>query len=200
MKPLEVLTDLVVLFGFALAQAWWCEILEENRYEELLRARWVFVVTLSTQILVSSLGLIKSPEACDTSHSREYFEFSELRSVLFIFGLIATIFVVCWHFHRSWTTLPGTVLISGGLTVPARPDVDYNGIYVCSRLLVVAWSIIFFSFILDEGDSLHYRGPLLAWMLSLIAVFPSPLSHGWLAVTTGVFLEGIGAHRLRFLG
>lgn len=36
-------------------------------------------------------------------------------------------------------------------------------------------------------------------VLSLIAVFPHPVSHLWLGVHTGIFLQGIGANGLRFL-
>lgn len=151
-------------------------------------------------ILISALGLIKGLEAWDVNHSGEDFEFSALRSTLFIFGLIATIFLIAWHFARAWLTLPGMLLISGGVKEPKKPDVDFHGIYASSRLVVVAWSILFCSFILNEDDGFDYRGALLAWMLSLIAVFPNPVSYAWLAVTTGVFIEGIGAHRLRFLG
>lgn len=92
------------------------------------------------------------------------------------------------------------LLISGGVKEPEKPKVDFHGIYASGRLAVVAWCILFSAFILNEDDGFDYRGGLLAWMLSLIAVFPHPVSYGWLAVTTGVFIEGIGAHRLRFLG
>ena len=202
MRPLEVLTDLVVLFGFALAQAWWCEILEESRFEELMKGPpWVAAVALTTQTIVSALGLgTKGFEACDINILGDLLKPSEVRSTLFIFGLIATIFAIFWHFKHAWLTLPGTVLISGGMQEPKKPMVNYNGIYVSSRLVVVAWSIGFFLYILNEEDGIHRRGALLAWMLSLVAVFPNPVSYCWLAVTTGVFLEGIGAHRLRFLG
>ena len=151
-------------------------------------------------ILISALGLIKGLEPWDLHHEGEDFEFSALRSTLFIFGLISTIFLIAWHFARAWLTLPGLQLISGDTEKPPKPDIDAHGIYASGRLVVIAWCILFCSFILNEDDGFDYRGALLAWMLSLIAVFPHPVSYAWLAVTTGVFIEGIGAHRLRFLG
>ena len=152
------------------------------------------------QLLISAFGLIKGLEPWDVEHPGEDFEFSALRSTLFIFGLIVTIFVIAWHFAWAWLTLPGMLLVSGGVKEPPKPKVDFHGIYASGRLVVVAWSILFCAFLLNEDEGFDYRGALLAWMLSLIAVFPHPVSYAWLAVTTGVFLEGIGAHRLRFLG
>lgn len=37
-----------IFFFFFLLQAWWCEILEESRFEELMKAKWVFGLTLLT--------------------------------------------------------------------------------------------------------------------------------------------------------
>lgn len=156
-------------------------------------------------IIISALGLIKGLEPWDQKHdSSEDFEFSSVRSTLFIFGLIISVFVIAWHFARAWLTLPGMQLISGGAggdpKPPPRPETDYHGIYATSRTIIVVWAILFASFLLVEDDGFDYRGALLAWVLSLIAVFPHNVSYFWLAVTTGIFLQGIGANRLRFLG
>eukprot|EP00903_Cladosiphon_okamuranus_P010505 g9936.t1 len=201
MKPLDVLTDLVVLFTFSLAQAYWCEILLKSRFEELMKkGAWIFVVILATPVLISALGLIDGLERWDRNHRGEDFEFSAIRSTIFIFGLIAAVLLVAWHFARAWLTLPGMQLLSGGLKPENKPKEDLHGIYASSRIVVIAWCILFTSFIISEDDGFDYRGALLAWMLSLIAVFPHPVSYLWLGVNTGIFIQGIGANRLRFLG
>ena len=46
---------------------------------------------------------------------------------------------------------------------------------------------------------LTYHYILVAWVLSLIARFDDYVSIIWLALTTAVFLQGIGAYSLRFL-
>ncbi|CAM9822385.1 unnamed protein product [Ectocarpus sp. 12 AP-2014] len=199
MRPLDVLTDLVVLFTFSLAQAYWCEILLDDRFEELKKAPWVFGVILVTPLIISALGRIDGLERWDKDNEGRDFEFSALRSTIFVFGLIAAVLLVAWHFARAWLTLPGMQLLSGGVKVEP-PKEDLHGIYASSRIVVIAWCILFTSFIISEDDGFDYRGALLAWVLSLIAVFPSPVSYIWLGVNTGIFLQGIGANRLRFLG
>jgi hypothetical protein len=42
------------------------------------------------------------------------------------------------------------------------------------------------------GDSLHLHHYFLAWSISLLAQFQHPLSVGLLAVTAGIFVQGIG--------
>eukprot|EP00752_Nemacystus_decipiens_P010952 g9733.t1 len=199
MRPLDVLTDLVVLFTFSLAQAWWCEILLDDRFDLLMKAPWVFIVVLATPPLISALGLIDGLERWDRNHEGEDFEFSAIRSTIFIFGLIAAVLLVAWHFARAWLTLPGMQLVSGSIPVK-KPEQDLHGIYAASRIVVIAWCILFTSFLISEDNGFDYRGALLAWMLSLIAVFPHPVSYLWLGVNTGIFIQGIGANRLRFLG
>lgn len=125
-----------------------------------------------------------------------------MRSTLFIFGLVAVIFFIAWHFARAWLTLPGVKLISGpgGQTKEDPKEANLHGIYFGSRVIIVVYAILFTCFLLVEDNGMDYRGPLLAWVLSLIAVFDHNVSNLWLALTTGVFLQGIGANRLRFLG
>lgn len=150
-------------------------------------------------ILISAFGLIGGLEPWEDDHQGESFDWSSIRSTVFIFGLVAVILFVAWHFARAWLTLPGMQLVSGGEKLPP-PEEDLHGIYFTSRVVVVTWSILFASFLLVEDQGMDYRGPLLAWVLSLIAVFPHNVSNLWLALTTGVFLQGIGANGLRFLG
>lgn len=60
-------------------------------------------------------------------------------------------------------TLPGMQLLSGGIKIE-KPEEDLHGIYASSRIIVVAWSILFASFIISEDDGFDYRGALLAWV------------------------------------
>ena len=73
---------------------------------------------------------------------------------------------------------------------------DLLSIYMASRLLILAYFILYAAFSVARDDGWGYQLYLLAWVLSLFAQFKSFVSVFWLAVTTGVFLQGIG---VRFL-
>ncbi|CAN0347871.1 unnamed protein product [Laminaria digitata] len=64
---------------------------------------------------------------------------------------------------------------------------------------VVAHVVLFGAFANDSGDSWGFHYILVAWMLSLVARFDDTLSVLWLGLTTGVFLQGVGAYSLHFL-
>lgn len=63
-------------------------------------------------------------------------------------------------------TLPGMQLLSGGIKIE-KPEEDLHGIYASSRIIVVAWSILFTSFIISEDNGFDYRGALLAWVSTI---------------------------------
>lgn len=54
-------------------------------------------------------------------------------------------------------------LLSGGVKVD-KPEEDLHGIYASSRIVVIAWCILFTSFIISEDEGFDYRGALLAWV------------------------------------
>lgn len=69
---------------------------------------------------------------------------------------------------------------------------DLLSIYVASRLLILTFFILYAAFSVARDDGWGYQLYLIAWVLSLFAQFKSFVSVFWLAVTTGVFLQGIG--------
>lgn len=81
-----------------------------------------------------------------------------------------------------------------------RPQVreDLLSIYVASRVAILAYFILYAAFSVERDDGWGYQLYLLAWVLSLFAQFKSFVSVFWLAVTTGVFLQGIGVSLVQF--
>lgn len=69
---------------------------------------------------------------------------------------------------------------------------DLLSIYVASRLLILTFFILYAAFSVARDDGWGFQLYLIAWVLSLFAQFKSFVSVFWLAVTTGVFLQGIG--------
>ena len=70
-------------------------------------------------------------------------------------------------------------------------------IYNVSRGLIVTYALLYGAFAFDKGDGLQLHYVLLAWVLSLTAQFKSKPSIIFLALCTGVFMQGFGAYRLR---
>lgn len=76
---------------------------------------------------------------------------------------------------------------------------DLLSIYVASRLMILTYFILYAAFSVARDDGWGYQLYLMAWVLSLFAQFKSFVSVFWLAVTTGVFLQGIGVSYSLFL-
>ena len=88
-------------------------------------------------------------------------------------------------------------------TVPSPPSIrgTRNQLVEYYSLIsaVVLHVVLFGAFANDRGDSWGFHYILVAWMLSLVARFDDALSMVWLGLTTGVFLQGVGAYSLHFL-
>lgn len=111
---------------------------------------------------------------------------------MFVIMLVITIVVLFAHFAEAWKVLPGAHLISGQGIPRIKIMEDLLSIYVASRLLILAYFILYVAFSIAREDGWGYQLYLVAWVLSLFAQFKSFISVFWLAVTTGVFLQGFG--------
>lgn len=119
--------------------------------------------------------------------------------VSIILGIAVIVFLL-WHFSIAWQTLPGVRMVSGGVDIHDSSGEDNPlSTYFYSRAAIVAYCLVYCAFAFVEGHGWGYHYALLAWMLSLVAQFSHPVSKAFLALTTGVFVQGIGAYGLRFL-
>ena len=119
-------------------------------------------------------------------------DLSTFQISMFIIMLVITILVLFAHFAEAWKVLPGAHLISGQGIPRIKIMEDLLSIYVASRLLILAYFVLYVAFSIAREDGWGYQLYLVAWVLSLFAQFKSFVSVIWLAVTTGVFLQGIG--------
>lgn len=119
--------------------------------------------------------------------------------------IIVAVCGVLWHFAEAWKLLPGARMISGlasDAVPPFREErLIHNPLrdYMVTRGLVVLYAMLLSAFSFARGDGWGYHYILLAWMMSLLSRFTSRVSVVWLAITTSVFLQGIGAYGLYFL-
>lgn len=119
-------------------------------------------------------------------------DLSTFQISMFIVMLVITVLVLFAHFVEAWRVLPGAHLISGQGIPRIKIMEDLLSIYVASRLLILAYFILYVAFSIARDDGWGYQLYLVAWVLSLFAQFKSFISVFWLAVTTGVFLQGFG--------
>ncbi|CAM9973514.1 unnamed protein product [Ectocarpus sp. 12 AP-2014] len=193
---LEVLTDLLALLVFGLTQAWFCEVLEERRFRHLTREAYFGIVIIVMGLIVSAI------ETTDWFQDFRFDDNSDWRDSHIVVAVVLITFVlviVAYHFAEAWRTLPGAYYVSGNINLDIVIEENLHRIYNVSRGLIVSYALLYGAFAFEEGDGLKQHYVLLAWVLSLIAQFKSRPSIIWLALCTGVFIQGLGSYRLRFL-
>lgn len=78
-------------------------------------------------------------------------------------------------------------------------ETNLHRIYNVSRGLILAYVLLYCAFAIgdDQGWELHYV--LVAFCLSLFAQFKAVPSVVFLAITTAVWVQGVGAYGVQFL-
>lgn len=121
--------------------------------------------------------------------------------ILIIF--VALVFI--YHYFLAWKLLPGGWLgwnlVSGQVPERTPPPVRENRFlqYAAMALIVTTYFVLFAAFAHNRGDGWDYHYVLLSWVMSLLCTFDDYISVGWLGITTGVFLQGVGAYSFRVL-
>lgn len=129
-------------------------------------------------------------------------DFTDTESTLSIIFFAIVVFFILWHLLMAWKELPGMALVSGTKASGEKPSTDPNsrfGFYVISRSAVLILFTVSSVILYVNGDGWGYRYILLSWLLSLLAHLSNPVSTFWLALTTGVFVQGVGAYGVNFL-
>lgn len=153
----------------------------------LLIVLFLFFVSRSA-VALSGLSLVET-----LRNNREPGQrLSSWQITVYVILLIVTAIVVMYHFSEAWKILPGAHLISGTTVPRVQIEEDLLSIYLVSRLLILAFAILYTAFALARDDGWGYSLYLLAWLMSLFAQFKTDISVLWLAITTGIFLQGIG--------
>eukprot|EP00903_Cladosiphon_okamuranus_P016840 g15530.t1 len=193
---LEVLTDLLTLLVFGLTQAWFCEVLEERRFRHLMKEAYFGAV-----VLLIGLGL-SGLERSQWFQDLRFYDNENWEDGHIIFSVIMitiTLVFVAYHFAEAWRTLPGAYYVSGNINLNIVIKENLHRIYNVSRGLILTYALLYAAFAFDKGDGLQLHHVLLAWVLSLLAQFKSKPSIIFLGLCTGVFIQGLGSYRLRFL-
>lgn len=126
-------------------------------------------------------------------------DFSPGEAAASIILLFVVTLVFIYHYLLAWKVLPGGWLgwglSSGGVddTPPSHSENRFLQYFV-TIFFVTLYVILYASFAYSRGDEWNYHFILLSWVMSLIASFDDYISVTWLAIMTGVFLQGVGAY------
>lgn len=141
-------------------------------------------------------------------HRREEEEGKDLTAGEAVASIILIIFVALvfiYHYFLAWKLLPGGWLgwglRSGRVPVDSPPPVRENRFfqYAATALIITTYVVLFAAFAHQRGDGWDYHYVLLSWVMSLLCTFDDPISVGWLGITTGAFLQGVGAYSFRII-
>lgn len=126
-------------------------------------------------------------------------------AVVSIFLLVLVALVFFYHYFLAWKLLPGG-WIGWGLASGRVPETSPSPVrenrflqYFTTAALITVYVVLFAVFARKEGAGWNYHHVLLAWVMSLISTFDDPISVAWLGITTGVFVQGVGAYSFRVL-
>eukprot|EP00752_Nemacystus_decipiens_P013793 g12245.t1 len=200
-EPMDVLTELPFLVAFAVGQAFFCDILDVTR-SHALKKRWYFPVFVVASAVITS-ALMLDDEFEDLHESGQ--ELTTGAAVVSVLLLVFVALVFLYHFFLAWKLLPGG-WVGWGLSSGRVPETSPSPVrenrflqYLATTLLITVYVILFAVFARKERAGWDYHYVLLAWVMSLISTFDDPISVTWLGMTTGVFLQGVGAYSFRVL-
>lgn len=147
-------------------------------------------------------GLMENDAFVDIHESDK--DLTSAANVASVLLVIFVILVFVYHMFLAWKFLPGAVLVSGGVTPTANETAPVGtgnrfAQYLAITLLTAVYVALYGAFAYRRGDGWEYHHILLAWVMSLIASFDDALSVVWLGITTGVFVQGVGAYSFGFL-
>ncbi|CAM9610888.1 unnamed protein product [Sphacelaria rigidula] len=134
----------------------------------------------------------------DMRHDKNY-NWGSGTVVFSVLCIIFVILIVIWHFAEAWRILPGAYYISGQVPINIVIETNLHRIYNVSRGLIITFVLLYcaFAYADDQGWELHYI--TMAFCLSLLAQFKAKPSVVFLAVSTGVWVQGLGAYGVEFL-
>ena len=159
------------------------------------------VITTANSGLITS-GLMEDDKFVEIHESED--NVTPAANVMSTLLVISVALVFFYHMFLAWRLLPGAVLVSGGVTpnpeetAPAATGNRFAQ-YLAITLLTAVYVALYGAFAFRRGDAWEYHYILLAWVMSLIASFDDFISVVWLGITTGAFIQGVGAYSFGFL-
>ena len=172
------LTDLMLL-GFV--QAWFAEIVDTpGRWSCIHTSRWFYGLFFGSILAFSVITSIPGFDEAISDDGNESWLFLFILSLL----LMGLVWVCVWHVMHAKKTL--------------RTYKDFLGFVVFRAgtlaALITAYILVHNESTIDGIAKFHLHHYFVAWCISLIAAFNHKISLACLAITSGIFVQGIGAY------
>ncbi len=175
---LEVFRDVESMFLYGFVLAWFTGVHAPERFWYLFS--WhnghpiLFVVSFFLSgVLWSALG--EAPGLNNSFSSGS--DIGTTGAVVYALGGIGVFVVLVWHIYFAYKNNSGREFVS----------------YVCGRMAVLLFFAVY-SGVLLQNYEFHFHHYWIAWALALWAQHNHPFSVLFLAVCTGIFVQGIGAY------
>ena len=168
------------LMGFM--QCWFVELIDsESRWQFLLSDAWFVTLFLVTGPCFSILTTLPG---FDQSLGEDADMSTFFIVVLSITGLVL-VYLVWWHVVYSKRTL--------------RSTYDFAAFWLFRGATLAVLALLYHLIhadlpTIDGPARLHLHHYFLAWFVSTIAAFNHRISSSFLAVTTGVFVQGVSVY------
>ena len=167
------------MFGFI--QCWFVDLLDvPQRWLYITRNKWFFLIFLSSGAVYSLISCIPAIDEAVTEDS----DYST--TFLITMSSLATVLLTMFGWH----------LVYARQFFTSHKDLVA---YAFSRVVLFFTVILSYIVIHTESNAegpakLHLHHYFIAWLISLVATFNHPVSVGFLAITTGIFVQGISVY------
>jgi hypothetical protein len=176
---------LQIMYTYGVVQAWMCNLLERDRFLYLFNTkRWYFFVLFFAAGPIFSW--IMDTPLLETSLSSGA-SYSSGQKAIFAIAGVAIVAVIVWHFVYAWRLYD------------AAGFRNNFWVYTLSRFGTVAYFTAYTWMAIKYSPTFEVHHFWLGWALSLFGSFSHPISLVWLAITTAIFVQGIGAYDSQFL-
>lgn len=169
----------ICLLGFV--QSWFVDLVSDPmRIALIYRYKWFFPTICVSGVIYSLISCIPAIDEAvteDTVYTRAF---------ILAVGFVATIVLgfLGWHVFQANRVFTNRRHLRFFLGLRA----------MVLTFLAAAYLLIRFEQNDDGPAKLHLHHYFVAWLLSLIATFNHPISVGFLAITTGIFIQGISVY------
>ena len=173
---LETMQDIQQLFVYGFVQGFFIDIIDRKRFYYIFhRKRWWFFLLfyISGQIFALIGNNEMTASSLDASSSLTTFQIIMYATLAFV--VFALMSFIVFHAYRIY---------------PRHNFLTYIG----SRFSVILFYGIYFILAAKENDIYHFHHYFIAWIISLFAQFQHPVPLALLAISSGIFVQGIGAY------
>lgn len=174
-----------IMFTYGLVQAWMCNMLDRERFWHVFHPqRWYFFFVFFGSgplfSYISDLPFLQTSFSSGESYSAG-------QIVVFTFAGLLIASGIAWHVLHAWNLFD-------------RLGYRQNfWVYLLSRGGAIFYFLLLGFIAIKDSPTYEIHHYFIAFALSLFGSFSHPTSLIWLAATSGIFVQGIGAYQAKFL-